>query len=91
MQNTDKKNNIVGHISTIDNLGRIVIPASIRKSYNIEKGEKVELLALDEGILLRKYQPGCMFCGNISNLAFFKGHIICRDCLKKMTEELIEK
>ncbi|MEE1056552.1 MAG: AbrB/MazE/SpoVT family DNA-binding domain-containing protein [Acutalibacteraceae bacterium] len=90
MSNADRKNNIIGHICTVDNLGRIVIPSTMRKSYNIEKGEKIELLAMDEGILLRKYQPGCMFCGNISDITLFEGHIICRDCLKKMTKELLE-
>lgn len=90
MSSIYKKNNIIGHICNVDNLGRIVIPSTMRKSYNIEKGEKIELLAMDEGILLRKYKPGCIFCGNICDIILFEGYIICRDCLKRMTKKLLE-
>lgn len=68
----------MGQICTIDSLGRIVIPSLIRKTYNMEKNESVELIMLDEGILMRKYRPGCIFCGNISDITMYKDHIICK-------------
>ncbi len=88
MSKLDKKTGKMGQICTIDSLGRIVIPSLIRKTYNMEKNESVELIMLDEGILMRKYRPGCIFCGNISDITMYKDHIICKNCLKEMTQQL---
>lgn len=78
----------VGQISKVDKLGRIVIPSPIRKSYNLEQEDAVELITLEEGILMRKYQPGCIFCGNITDVTMFKNRKICRNCLKEITDKL---
>jgi len=88
MSNSDRNNAKMGQVCTIDNLGRIVVPSLIRKKYNIEKNGDVELIMLDEGVLMRKYQPGCVFCGNIKDLTVFKDNIICKDCLREMTDLL---
>ena len=82
------KTGSTGQICVIDNLGRIVIPAPLRKSYGFEKNEAIEIMALDEGILMRKYQPGCLFCGNIMGLTMFKEHRVCSDCLKEMSDSM---
>ena len=85
MEKTGKRK--MGQVCTVDALGRIVIPSLMRKTYSMEKNEAVELIMLEEGILMRKYQPGCIFCGNISNVTMFKDRVICRDCLKQMLEQ----
>ncbi|MEE1126354.1 MAG: AbrB/MazE/SpoVT family DNA-binding domain-containing protein [Acutalibacteraceae bacterium] len=84
MEKTAKRK--MGQVCTVDGLGRIVIPSLMRKTYNMEKNEDIELIMLEEGILMRKYQPGCIFCGNISNITMFKDRVICRDCLHEMAE-----
>ncbi len=76
-----------GQVCIVDALGRIVIPSTIRKAYDINKNESLELITLDEGILMRKYQPGCIFCGSISNLTMFKDHMVCRNCLHEMSKQ----
>lgn len=76
-----------GQVCVVDALGRIVIPSTIRKAYDISKNEALELITLDEGILMRKYQPDCIFCGNISNLTMFKGRMVCHNCLHEMSEK----
>ncbi|MDP4119472.1 MAG: AbrB/MazE/SpoVT family DNA-binding domain-containing protein [Bacillota bacterium] len=75
-----------GFLVTIDKLGRIVIPAPLRKTYQLEKFDNVELFNDENGILMRKYQPCCIFCGNAENLRTFKGNNICGDCIKEMSE-----
>ena len=35
-------------------------------------------------IILKKYQPSCIFCGNADEITYFKGKLICRDCLKSL-------
>ena len=42
----------VGIRRNIDNLGRITIPVSFRRSYNLEKGQEVAIVDTDEGVLI---------------------------------------
>lgn len=84
MEKTAKRR--LGQVCTVDSLGRIVIPSQLRRAYDINKGEALELIMTEEGILMRKYQPGCIFCGNISNVTMFKNRVICHDCLQQMSE-----
>ena len=42
----------VGIRKKIDNLGRITIPISYRRSYGLEEGEEVSVIDTDEGVLI---------------------------------------
>ena len=84
MKKDEKKNIPVGQVCNIDNLGRIGIPSLMRKAYHMDKNDAIELIMEDNGILMRKYQPGCIFCGNIRNLTMFKGQLICEECMEEM-------
>ncbi|MBE6701945.1 MAG: hypothetical protein E7585_00815 [Ruminococcaceae bacterium] len=44
----------IGMNRKIDALGRIVIPKELRSFFCIEAGERLEILATEDGILLRK-------------------------------------
>ncbi len=39
---------------SLDDMGRLVIPAAFRKLYGIKPGEKVVITATDQGILVTK-------------------------------------
>lgn len=73
-----------GFILKIDQLGRIVIPKPLRKKYNLELGDSLELFNEDDGILIKKYCMSCDFCGNDDNLVKFKGKTICENCLEEL-------
>lgn len=73
-----------GFLCNIDNLGRIVIPAPIRKTYDLNKGDAVEIFTDESGIMLKKYSPSCIFCGGMENILSYKGKIVCEDCAKKL-------
>jgi AbrB family transcriptional regulator (stage V sporulation protein T) len=48
-----------GMVRRVDELGRIVIPKEIRRTYRIHEGDPVEIFTEDDGlIILRKYAPG---------------------------------
>lgn len=65
----------------LDNLGRIVLPIELRRSLDIEVSDSLEIFVDQDMLILRKYAPGCIFCGQISmDNVYFKGKIICRDC-----------
>ena len=42
----------VGIRKKIDNLGRITIPISYRRSYGLVEGEEVSVIDTDEGVLI---------------------------------------
>ena len=44
---------VVGVTRRIDDLGRITIPSEIRKTYQLEKNDPVEIIGTGDGILLR--------------------------------------
>ena len=69
-----------GQIKRIDELGRIVIPKEIKRTMGVECRDYLEIFVEDDRIILKKYQPGCIFCGNIGNTELFKGKLICSEC-----------
>ena len=41
-----------------------------------------------ESMILRKYQPACIFCDNAKDIINYKGKNICPDCIRAMNEKL---
>ena len=53
-----------GVVRKLDNLGRIVIPIELRRTMDIGLKDTLEISVEDDKIILKKYQPGCIFCGD---------------------------
>ena len=73
-----------GIVRPIDTLGRFVLPKEIRDTFDISPKDPIEIFIDGELIILKKYQPSCLFCQNADDLAYFKGKLICPDCLKSL-------
>lgn len=73
-----------GIVRKVDDLGRVVLPSELRKNLGIELRDNVEIYVSGESIILKKYQPSCVFCETVDNITVFKGKNICKDCLKQM-------
>ena len=73
-----------GIVRKIDELGRIVLPVELRRSLNIEQRDAVEIYVDNNLIILKKYEPACIFCGNASDVITYRGKNICRECLEEM-------
>jgi len=73
-----------GIVRRIDPLGRLVIPMELRKVLDIPENTPVEIYTEGENIVLKKYAPDCLFCGNGDNLVNFKGKHICKSCRKDL-------
>ena len=54
--------NSTGVVRKLDNLGRIVIPIELRKTMGIAIKDTLEIFTEGDEIILKKYQPGCIFC-----------------------------
>lgn len=76
-----------GIVRKIDRLGRIVIPKEICKTLDIKENTPLEIFTEDNIIMLRKYQPSCIFCQNARDVTTYKGYNICPSCLKELSEK----
>jgi len=79
-----------GIVRKIDDLGRMVIPIELRKTMNINKKDPMEIFVEDDKIILKKYEPACIFCGSADNTFEYKGRTICQSCMEKMEEKAKE-
>lgn len=74
-----------GIVRNIDELGRIVIPKELRDTHDISMGTPMEIFCDGDNIVLRKYAPGCAFCGKTSaDMAEVNGIRICQACANNM-------
>jgi transcriptional pleiotropic regulator of transition state genes len=76
-----------GIIRHIDELGRIVIPIEIRKSFGLGEKDPLEISVKDETILLSKPQTVCVFCGRDGPLEEYRGRSICRLCIEELATQ----
>lgn len=74
----------IGIVRRVDELGRIVLPIELRKILNIEPKDSLEIFVDGNTIMLRKYEPECIFCGDASNVRSIKGKNICSNCIKSI-------
>ena len=77
-----------GIVRKVDELGRIVLPIELRRTLGIEEKDRIEIFVDGEFIILRKYQPACIFCDNAKDIINYKGKNICPDCIRAMSEKL---
>ncbi len=75
-----------GIVRRVDELGRVVLPVELRRSLEISEKDSLEIYVEGGSIILKKYEPACIFCGNARNVTHYKDKIICQNCLKELTE-----
>ncbi len=75
-----------GIVRRIDELGRFVLPAEIRKAFDIHLGDQIEIHTDNESIVLQKYNPHCLFCGSSEEIRLFGERRICKACLEKLKQ-----
>lgn len=73
-----------GIVRKVDELGRVVLPIEIRRNMNIEVRDSIEIYVDGDSIILKKYEPACIFCGSTHNLTTFKDKKVCAVCAKKI-------
>lgn len=72
---------MTGIVRRVDDLGRVVIPIELRKTLGIAPGTPVEMYTDEDGIIaLKKYEPGCVLCGETEGLKAYNGKKFCREC-----------
>lgn len=77
-----------GIVRKIDELGRIVLPIEIRNTLDIKPKDSIEIFVDDDKIVLKKYQPSCIFCGNSDYVTVFRGKLVCADCISAIKRSI---
>ena len=73
-----------GIVRKVDELGRIVLPIELRRTMGIEVKDALEIYVDGDLIVLKKYEPSCVFCGNAKDIIHFKGMNVCSDCAHEL-------
>ena len=76
-----------GVVRRVDELGRIVLPAELRKSMDIQIKDALEIFTEGDRIILQKYHPACEFCNNADDVVYFGSKRICRSCIDKIKQQ----
>jgi len=78
-----------GIIRRVDELGRVVLPIELRRTFGIKEYDGLEIYTYNDQIILRKHEPACVFCGSRDEVTKFKGKNICKDCFSSMSQKVV--
>lgn len=73
-----------GIVRKVDELGRIVLPIELRRTLDISEKDSLEIYIDGASVVLRKYQPACVFCNNDKDVRIFHGKNVCAACYQEM-------
>ena len=73
-------------VRKIDKLGRLVIPASIRRVLSIELCEPIEIFVDEDKMVLKRYIPGCIFTGEMGDTVTYKGYNVSRKAIAELVK-----
>ena len=71
-----------GNKGKIDNLGRIVIPKTIRKALDIDHNDDISMYVENNQLIITKGHKSCDICGNKKVKVQVKDKFLCSKCLK---------
>jgi transcriptional pleiotropic regulator of transition state genes len=73
-----------GIVRNVDPLGRFVLPIELRRTLGIEVNDALEIYRDGDTVVLKKYEPCCVFCGSNAQIVSHKGKNLCRQCLDEL-------
>ena len=76
-----------GIVRKVDELGRIVLPIELRRTLDIVEKDALEIYVDGSSIILKKYQPSCIFCGDAKDIIHYKDKNICSACLQQLQSQ----
>ena len=74
-----------GMVRAVDKMGRVVIPKEICRQLKVENDvDSFEIYMDNDRVILKKYQPTCIFCDSLADSVQFGGYNVCKDCIDKL-------
>ena len=77
-----------GIIRRVDELGRVVLPIELRNKFGITEKDPMEIYVDGTSIILKKFEPNCIFCNSSKKLIKFQGKQICEKCAQALSSKL---
>lgn len=76
-----------GIVRRIDELGRIVLPCELRRVLHINDRDPLEVFVDNDRIVLKKYEPACIFTGAADDLMEYEGRKVSKTAVKEMAKQ----
>ena len=73
-----------GIVRRIDEVGRLVLPIELRRTMNFNIKDPIEIFVDGATVILKKYEPCCIFCSDSESIVEYMGKNVCRHCLAKL-------
>ncbi len=76
-----------GIVRKVDELGRIVLPIELRRTLDIMERDAMEIYVDGDCVVLKKYAPSCIFCGDAKSVVNFRGKNVCPNCIRELKKQ----
>ncbi|MCI8674525.1 MAG: AbrB/MazE/SpoVT family DNA-binding domain-containing protein [Lachnospiraceae bacterium] len=73
-----------GVVRRLDELGRVTLPIELRRSFQLEERDAVEIYVEGDSIILKKYISSDIFTGSKENLVEYKGKLVSKETIKEL-------
>ncbi len=73
-----------GIVRKVDEQGRVVLPIELRRTLDLGERDELEIYMDDDKVVLKKYEPACIFCSSSFGLVTYRGKNVCMDCIHNM-------
>ncbi|TMV49395.1 AbrB/MazE/SpoVT family DNA-binding domain-containing protein [Paenibacillus mesophilus] len=73
-----------GIVRRVDELGRVVIPMELRRTLGIGEKDALEIYVDGERIMLKKYEPACIFSGSMDDLIHYNGKMVSKAAIAEL-------
>ena len=84
-----------GVVRKLDSLGRIVVPKEVRRTFQLNIKDPVEIFTHNDTIIFKKYEPdmACMVTGEVrsENVSLYDGKIVVSTAGAKLLIKQLEK
>ena len=77
-----------GIVRRVDELGRIVLPIELRRTLEIAERDSLEIYVEGSTIILKKYEPACIFCNSTKEVINYRGRNICKACIDRLKKDI---
>ena len=75
-----------GIVRRIDALGRFVLPIELRRLLELDTDSSIEIFTEEDAVILKKYQPACVFCGEAKDVTQYMGRNVCAKCIENLSQ-----
>jgi transcriptional pleiotropic regulator of transition state genes len=77
--------NSIGMTRRIDALGRIVVPAELRRILEIQVGDLLDIRVENGHVVLAKVEQVCVFCRSADSLRAYHEKLVCGGCVERLS------